>query len=124
MSHTVYVDVCEQFSRCVAVLQSHRPAKSLFYTRADVTVPQLPCAPSNTQETRPIDNDLQLKARVNFDDIFSENWTLILTEPLLDVYFSNMINVVSYWLCKLLGNKEFEICMSVCPDVVPSLREN
>ena len=64
MSRTVYVDVCEQFTRCVAVLQSHRPAKSLFYTRADVTVPQLPCAPSNTQETRPIDNDLQLKARV------------------------------------------------------------
>ena len=103
MSRTVYVDVCEQFTRCVAVLQSHRPAKSLFYTRADVTVPQLPCAPSNTQDTRPIDNDLQLKARVNFDDIFSENWTLILTEPLLDVYFSNMINVVSYWLCKTFG---------------------
>ena len=73
MSRTVYVDVCEQFTRCVAVLQSHRPAKSLFYTRADVTVPQLPCAPSNTQDTRPIDNDLQLKARVNFDDNFSEN---------------------------------------------------
>ncbi len=82
---------CVNSSRGVLPYYNRTAPPSPCSTHAP-TVPQLPCAPPNTQDTRPIDNDLQLKARVNFDDIFSENWTLIFNEQLLDVYFSNMIN--------------------------------
>ena len=33
MSRTVYADVCEQFTRCVAALPSPRPSLLLLYTR-------------------------------------------------------------------------------------------
>ena len=33
MSRTVYVNVCEQFTRCAAALPPSRPALPLLYTR-------------------------------------------------------------------------------------------
>ena len=76
MSRSVYIDVCEQFTRCVAALPSPRPALPLLYTRQRDRAPTHRVAvstpPSNTQESRPYENDLQSKERVDFMTL-SEN---------------------------------------------------